>query len=96
MHARVTTIEASPDSAELGIKNVQEKVIPAARELEGYQGGLFLLDRRSGKMIGITLWATQEAMRATESRADELRSEAASDAQGRIASVERFEVIGQA
>jgi heme-degrading monooxygenase HmoA len=45
--------------------------------------------------MSITLWESEEAMRASESAADELREEGAGHSGGTILSVERFEVTFQ-
>ncbi len=52
-----------------------------------------LVDRQDGTSISITLWESEEAMRASEEAADQLRSDAAGAAEAQIASVERCEVV---
>jgi heme-degrading monooxygenase HmoA len=76
-----------------GIKSVREQVIPAAREMKGFQGMLALADRNTGKLVGITLWESEEALRQSEDAANQLRVGAASAGGAQIVSVERFEVV---
>ena len=95
MFARVTTIQGTPDQAEEAIRMIQEQVIPAARQLPGFKGGYWLADRNTGKGIGITLWESEDAMRASGERAAQLRNQSA-QALGGTAIVEEYEVIGQA
>jgi heme-degrading monooxygenase HmoA len=92
MHARVSHVSGSPEDADAGIANFRDIVMPFIRE-EGGKGAMLLLDRTSGKGIAITLWETEEAMRASEERANELRAQAA-DAMGAAEqpAVERYEV----
>jgi heme-degrading monooxygenase HmoA len=93
MHARVSTFEGSPDQIDAGEQAVREQIIPAARQISGFKGILFLGDRSSGKTIGVTFWESEEAMRESREQADRLRQEAA-DAEGAsIRSVEEFEVV---
>jgi hypothetical protein len=92
MYARVNTFEGVADRIDDGIRDIQERIVPWTRETEGCKGAIALVDRESGKMIGITLWETHEAMLASESRAAELRSGAA-DAIGTSPQVERYEVV---
>ena len=92
MHGRITFLEGSPEQLEEGIEFVRSTILPAARELEGFRGILSLSDRASGKGLTITLWETEEAMRASEERANQMRDEAARALGGAIAGVERYEV----
>ena len=75
MHARVTTLTGSPENADAGAANFRDNVVPYAKS-EG-KGAILLLDRQSGKAIAITLWEDEEAMRASEERANALRADAA-------------------
>jgi heme-degrading monooxygenase HmoA len=79
MHARVSTIEAPPEQLDEGIDRVITTVIPALREIPGFDGVLSLVDRSSGRSLTITLWSSEEALRASEERANQLRSQAADD-----------------
>jgi heme-degrading monooxygenase HmoA len=92
MHARVSHISGSPDDADAGIANFQDNVMPFLRE-EGGKGAMLLIDRTSGKGIAVTLWESEQAMRASEERANELRAQAAG-AMGAAEqpAVERYEV----
>ena len=71
----------------------REKVIPVVRGLDGYRGLLTLVDRSTGRAVGITLWETEDAMHQSEEAASEVRGESADAGGGRIAHVERFEVM---
>ena len=93
MYARVSMVSAvSPDRAEQGISEFRDKVAPWVRE-QGGKGAIMLVDRISGNGVAITLWDSEEAMRASENAADELRRGAA-EAMGSPAppQVERYEV----
>jgi hypothetical protein len=97
MFARVSTYQGSPDKVDEGIRNWREKVFPVIRkQLEEAgikdRGSLFLVDRKSGKSISVSLWETEEDMRASEKQADQARSELATGVGGEIVSVERYEV----
>ena len=92
MFARVSTFQGPPEAAEDGIRAVREQVLPAARNMPGFRGLLALIDRSTGKSLGVTLWATEEDMRASEAAADRLRSSSAQSGGGQVVSVERYEV----
>lgn len=62
------------------------------RQLDGAKSAYLLLDRRSGKALTITLWESEEALRASEEAANKLRGDAAGSAGGTVQDVERYEV----
>jgi hypothetical protein len=92
MHARVTSLSGSADAVEGGIANFRENVVPFTRE-QGGKGSILLVDRNSGGAIAITLWEDEQALRASEERADALRAQAAEEmgASGQP-SIARYEV----
>lgn len=92
MFGRVTQLEGSPDQIDEGTEYIRETILPAARELDGFRGILNLTDRTAGKGLTVTLWETEEAMRASEEKANRLRDDAAKAIGGTITGVERYEV----
>lgn len=94
MFARVTSLAGAPDKADGGIRNFQEQVLPAARQLTGFNGAYLLMDRATGGALAVTIWESEEAMRASEEAASQLRASAAQDlgATGEP-SVTRYEVV---
>ena len=75
MHARVTTVSGSADNVDAGIENFRTNVVPFTQE-EG-KGAILLVDRESGGAIAITLWEDEQALRASEERANAVRADAA-------------------
>lgn len=65
-HARVLTATAQPGKTDEGMQIVRDSVLPAARQQPGFKGGLWLLDRSTGKVIAITLWKTAADLTAGE------------------------------
>lgn len=94
MHARVTKSEVTRDKIEDGIKRIKENVVPQVKKLEGFKGGYWLLDRTTGKGLGLTLFENEAALRATEDAAAKIRGEAPTGV--KITGVERYEVVAQA
>ena len=94
MFARITTIgEAPPQRLDSMTHEIREHVLPALRQQDGFSGFLVLLERASGKVLGLTLWESEQAMNATEEAAYWLRVFSAEAAGGMITEVERYEVI---
>ena len=67
MHARVTTIHLQPGMLDRTSALFRDDVVPAAKEQQGFKGGLLLTDRSTGRAIAISLWDTEEALVASES-----------------------------
>jgi hypothetical protein len=92
MHARVTTVEAPPERMDDATRFVQEQVMPQLQQYDGFKGIISLGDRQSGKVLGVALWDSEEALRATEEAAARIRGGVAEAAGGTVASVENYEV----
>jgi hypothetical protein len=94
--ARVTVGEGDPARMEEGIANLNQTVIPRARELPGFQGGYWLADRATGKILAVVVYDSEEHLRQTDEVAAELRQQVGSVAGVNFTGVETYEVIGQA
>jgi heme-degrading monooxygenase HmoA len=93
MHARMSIFEGPPDKIDEGVRHAREVILPQAKEIDpGFKGIIALTDRQSGKMLGITFWESEEALRASEEAANRLREESAEAGGGTVAGVERYEV----
>jgi heme-degrading monooxygenase HmoA len=92
MHARISTLEGPPDQVEEGLRYVREQVLPLMQQQDGFKGFIALADRQSGKVIGVSLWESEQAMQASEEVGDRTRSESAEAVSGTVAGVERYEV----
>ena len=89
MHARVATFQGDPASADAMIAGVKREV-EAGNVPEGLEGSklLVLVDRASGKSLGITLFDSEEAMRRGDEALNAMNPEGGSNR----SSVEFFEV----
>jgi len=92
MYGRVSTFEGSPEQVDELTRYAREQVLPALEGLDGFSGILGLADRQNGKVVAVTLWESEEAMRASEEAANRIRDESAEATSETIASVERYEV----
>lgn len=66
MHARVVSMEMLPMNVKEAVRIYQERVVPAAREEEGFRGALMLTDPDTGEGLSISLWNTEDEMYASE------------------------------
>jgi hypothetical protein len=89
MYARVATFESDPANVDDAIDMVRAEV-ESGNTPAGLEGAkmLMLVDRASGKGLGITLFETEEAMR----RGDEALNAMSTGATERRTSVEFYEV----
>ena len=89
MYARVATFESDPANVDNAIAVVRREV-ESGETPDGLQGAkmLMLVNRDTGKGVGITLFATEEDMR----RGDEALNAMSPGASERRTSVEFFEV----
>jgi heme-degrading monooxygenase HmoA len=91
--ARVSEFEARPEQLDEMKREGVEHVLPALRIQEGFNGGMVLADRQSGKVLAVALWESEQAMDATEEAAHWLRAFGAESAGGILKSVERYEIF---
>jgi heme-degrading monooxygenase HmoA len=96
MHARVSTYQGPPNLTQEQVEEMdsydRENILPQVRQLDGFKGVIALLDRQSGKALSVTLWESEQAMRASEQDANQLRQESAEAASETVENVERYEV----
>ena len=92
MHARMSTLEGSPDEMDEGLREVKEHVLPQLQLQDGFKGFIALGNRQSGELIGITFWESEQAMQESEEVGDRTRSETTKATGDMIADVERYEV----
>ena len=92
MHARVTLVQGAPEKADDGISQFKELAVPLIKDAAGFKGALLLADRQSGKGLSITLWETEDDMKATEEAVRGAREETARSMGGQAPVVESYEV----
>jgi len=74
MIAHVVEFDGQPDQLEvIGMKGFHERVVPVLRAQPGFAGCLTLLNREHGKMLGVTLWDTEENGRLAGARLEQER-----------------------
>jgi len=66
MFARMTTGGTKVDWMDKFVKIYEESIVPAAKSQKGYCGAYFLVDRKTGKVVSITLWDCEEDALANE------------------------------
>ena len=73
MHARVTTLEASPAKLDEATHHLRQHILPELQQMDGFQGFIALGNRRSGKLLSIALWESEEVMETTREVVSRIR-----------------------
>ena len=66
MYARGSTAEVQPDRMDEVVAISKDSVLPAARQQQGFEGGLWLTDSDANKVVVVTLWGSREDMESGE------------------------------
>lgn len=93
MFARVRVTNGVPEKVDEGVRQFRDVVVPSYRNVAGFKGGYMLVDRAKGKLIGVTLWATEADLHATEATSHRLRTAGSAAAGGAVQSVDVYEVV---
>jgi hypothetical protein len=74
MIAHVAEFEGPTDVLEgVGMQGFRDRVIPVLETQPGFDGYLILLNREKGKLLGVTLWDTEENGRLAGARLEQER-----------------------
>ena len=66
MHARMLRMQFKPERIDEAARLFSEDIVPNCRGQAGYRGAYFLVDRKLGECVPLTLWETEADMLATE------------------------------
>jgi hypothetical protein len=74
MIAHVVEFRGPSDQLEkVGMEGFNQRVVPVLQAQPGFQGCLTLLSREHGKILGVTLWDTEENGRLAGARLEQER-----------------------
>ena len=59
MFARLVSAQVATDKIDEGMRIWREKDMPFSKSVKGYRGAYALVDRKTGKVISMTLWDTE-------------------------------------
>jgi hypothetical protein len=92
VYARSTTIASSPAAIDTGIAYLRDKVMPAILDMTGCIGMSLLIDRESGRCIATSSWSTEQDMRATADRMNQVRAKGMEAFGGTIDNIQEWEI----
>ena len=91
MHARVSYYDLEGAARDDVVRSF-ESTRGVIEQMPGNQGALLLVDPGHAKALSVSFWESEEALRATEEQADEVRQQSAGGANAVIRGVEVYEV----
>ncbi len=92
MYARVATYEWRPERVEEA-RAIFEDGFGRLRDMEGISEAFFLVDSAECEAMTISLWESEDALRASEQAAEEVRERGAAVGGGAVKAVARYEVV---
>lgn len=95
MFARVRITSGEPDKVDDGIRHFRETVVASYQDVAGFEGAYLLVNRKSGKVMGITLWDNEASMQATGRTSERLRAAGSQVVSGTTPPPEEYEVVVQ-
>ena len=93
MVSRVNFLETEPRRIGDVARVVREVVHPGISDEAGYAGYIVLGDRETGKALGVTLWESEEAREASDTKARQIRPRVEQETGGTMRAVERYDVL---
>lgn len=93
MFARVRITSGIPERVDDGIRHFRENVVASYKDVAGFKGAYLLVNRKSGKVMGITLWDTEASMQATGKTSEKLRAAGSQVVSGTTPPPEEYEVV---
>lgn len=63
-NVRVVTVLFKQGELDAGVAHYRDKILPAARDQQGFLGALLLTEPISGKALSATVWSSESAMTA--------------------------------
>lgn len=91
MYARVNLFEGTPEQLEQSLKDT-EAISAKLDAIPGSLGMYYLIDREGDKALSMTLWESEEALKASEAAAGDIREESSRSEGTRVVSVGRYKV----
>lgn len=88
-------VKGEPARIDEAIRMIKETVIPNAKKIAGFKGGYWLVDRKTGVGLSVTLFESEAALQSSEEAAKKIRDQAASTGITQVTGVERYEVVVQ-
>lgn len=94
MLARINSVQTATDKLDELVTFTKER-LPDAHGAPGFRGFYLLADRQNGKIVSISLWESDDALRQFEAQGAQARKEATSELGIAPTPVDLYEVVLQ-
>ncbi len=71
----IVTQQRSPEKVEEEIRGYMEKALPELKKQKGFKQGYFMINRQTGKAIGISTWENEQAVKDSVATFNRMASE---------------------
>jgi hypothetical protein len=92
MHARSAVVDGDVDKIDDAVRFWNEQQLPKYRDQPGYKGFTLLVNRESGKLLGVSFLDSEDAVRGSDEMAKRARSGLAEAGRGTEQTRENWEV----
>jgi quinol monooxygenase YgiN len=92
MIARLSTIQSGSEQVDTFLVQAK-KARAAVLQMDGCKGYSIFVDRKTGKLRGLSLWESEEKLRASEAAMNQQRDQTAQKIKATSAVTEVYEVI---
>ena len=94
MYARASSMSGDPAKVDEAEKILESTLYAQLEQVDGFKGVVALAQRDTGRSLVVTFWDSEGAMTASEERANQMRSAAATEIGASGApEIDRYEVI---
>ena len=66
MHARIVTGQAQPDKIDEATSAFEQQILPSLGQERGFQRATLYADRRTGKFVAVSEYASEDDLTASE------------------------------
>lgn len=95
MQARISTIEGDAGKVDDAIKVINERIMPALKDLDGFMAANFLVDRSAGKLVAVAFYDSEAALEGSAEAVKPMRTEVAEAMNGKVVGSESYELAAQ-
>jgi hypothetical protein len=89
---RCTWLSMDPEGLDHAIQTYRMSTLPGLEELDGFCSASLMVDRSTGRLVSSATFASRDAMVASRSAAESLRTRVAQDIGATVTDVEEFEL----
>ncbi len=95
MHARVLTVEATPERFDEDISAMTSRVMRSVQASPGFMGAYWFGDRSTGIAVAVVFFNAENTLHASDDQGERIRHEVSSAVDVGVTGVEEYEVVAE-